>query len=125
MRSPVGPIVVIVGLATTVVLVLLLFQNLGIRSDLEAARAEVSEVRATVENMETGLTDADLVRHLDELESGIRDWLIATGADGGFDGEPSDPGSTSTVMDRLDDISAQIEALDRRIDDICENVPVC
>ena len=125
MRSPVGPIVVIVGLATTVVLVLLLFQNLGIRSDLEAARAEVAELRATVDSLEPGVTDTDLVRRLDDLESGIRDWLISTGADGGFDGEPTASGSTSAVMDRLDEIRAQIEALDSRLDEICENVPVC
>ena len=125
MRSPFGPVLLIFGLAMTVVLVLLLFQNLSIRSDLEAARAEVVELRTTVESMEPGVTDTDLVRHLDELESGIRDWLIATGADGGFDGSSGEPGSSSALTDRLDEISDQIEALDNRLDEICENVPVC
>ena len=42
-----------------------------------------------------------------EFESGIRDWLIATGADGGFDGDPSQPAggdgasSTDEVLERF------------------------
>jgi hypothetical protein len=126
MRSPIGPILVVFGLATTVVLVLLLFQNLGLRSDLEAARAEVAELRTAVGEMEPGVTDDDLVRRLDDLESGIRDWLIATGADGGFDTSPgADPAAGAAVVERLDEILERIEALDERVDQICENVPVC
>ena len=68
---------------------------------------------------------------LDDLESGIRDWLIATGADGGFEGDPSQPAggsgasSTDEVLDRLDLVLERITALDQRVDDICDGVPVC
>jgi hypothetical protein len=126
MRSPLGPILVVFGLATTVVLVLLLFQNLGLRSDLDAARAEVAGLRTAVGEMEPGVTDDDLVRRLDDLESGIRDWLIATGADGGFDASPgADPIAGAAVVERLDEILERIETLDARVDEICENVPIC
>ena len=126
MRSPIGPVLILLGLATTVVLVLLLFQTIGLRSDLDAARSEVIELRARVESQEPGLTDEDLVDRLDELEAGIRDWLIATGADGGFDGTPADSGDgESEVLDRLNEILARVNALDDRIDEICEGVPVC
>lgn len=126
MRSPIGPVLILLGLATTVVLVLVLFQSIGLRSDLDRARAEVASLRAEVEAQEAGLDDETLVRRLDELESGIRDWLIATGADGGFDGSPAGGGTDSNeVMDRLDEILARINALDDRVDEICESVPVC
>jgi hypothetical protein len=126
MRSPIGPILVVFGLATIVVLVLVLFQNLGMRSELEAARAEVDSLRAAVVEMEPGVTDEELVRRLEELEGGIRDWLIATGADGGVQSSPgTDPATGSALVDRLDEVLARIQALDDRIDEICENVPVC
>lgn len=126
MRSPIGPVLILLGLATTVVLVLVLFQTIGLRSDLETARSEVAQLRAQVESQEPGLTDEDLVGRLDELEAGIRDWLIATGADGGFDGTPAgSENGQSEVLDRLDEILARVNALDDRIDEICEGVPVC
>ena len=120
MRSPIGPVLAIVGLATTVVLVLLLFQNLSIRSDLEAARADVAELTTVVESMEPGLTDQDLDRRLTELEATIRDWLASTGGSPG-----NGPAAGGGIGQQLDEISDQIEALDRRLDEICENVPVC
>ena len=126
MRSPIGPLLVIIGLAMTVVLVLLLFVNLGTRSDLEAAQAELTELRATVEEMEPGVTFDELEQQLVTLEGGIRDWLIATGADGGFDTSPGTEGATGTALvERLDEILERIDALDARIDQICEGVPVC
>lgn len=126
MRSPIGPILILLGLATTVVLVLVLFQSIGLRSDLDRARADVASLRAEVEAQEAGLDDATLVRRLDELEAGIRDWLIATGADGSFDGSPTGGGTdANAVMDRLDEILAGVNALDDRVDEICERVPVC
>jgi len=118
MRSPIGPILVLSGLATIVVLVLLLFQNLGMRSDLESARAEVVELRTAVENLESGVSNSDLVSRLDELETEIRDMLPTGGGVG-------TPGSDSDVADRLDEIMAGIEALDARVDEICDNIPVC
>jgi hypothetical protein len=125
MRSPIGPFLVVLGLATVVVLVLLLFQTIGLRSDLDATRAELDSLRSAVESREDGVSEDDLIARLDELEAGIRDWLIATGADGGFDESPGgSPGDTS-VADRLDEILRRLEALDDRIDEICEGVPVC
>ena len=54
MRSPIGPILILLGLATTVVLVL--FQSIGLRSDLERARADVASLRTEVEAQEAGVT---------------------------------------------------------------------
>ena len=128
MRSPIGPILVILGLATTAVLVLLLLQSMSLRDDLRQARDEVTALQGRVDTMETVSPD-DLRRELAELESGIRDWLIATGADGGFETDPGQPAGGSTtadeILDRIDDVLARITALDRRVDEICESVPVC
>jgi len=118
MRSPLGPILVLSGLATVVVLVLLLFQSLGLRSDLESARAEIAELRTTVENLESDVSNADVVSRLDELEVEIRD-LLPTGGGSGS------PGGDADVSDRLDEILAGIEALESRVDEICDNIPVC
>ena len=123
MRSPIGPILVLFGLATTVVLVLLLFQNMGMRSELESTRAELDALSVAVSEQEPGLTDLDLDRQLTQLEVRIRDWLVSNGADGGSPG--TDSGAVAAIAERLDEISEQIEALDSRIDEICENVPVC
>jgi hypothetical protein len=125
MRSPIGPFLVVLGLGTVVVLVLLLFQTMGIRSDLDATRAELDDLRSTVESREEALNEEELVARLDELEAGIRDWLIATGADGGFDQTPGGSAGDTTVADRLDEILERIQALDDRIDELCEGVPVC
>jgi hypothetical protein len=128
MRSPIGPILVVLGLGTTVVLVLLLLQVNGLRSDLEATRAEVGALQAQVETQEAGVTTAELQRELDTLQAGIRDWLIATGADGGFDDDPSQPaggGSVSQLLERMDEVLERITALDERVSDICDGVPVC
>jgi hypothetical protein len=131
MRSPTGPILVILGLATTLVLVLVLFQAIGLRGDLEALRDDAAELRAEVAalaQVEPEVTRDELERQLGILESGIRDWLIATGADG-FDPDAT-PGSggqggDEEVLDRLDLVLQRIEALDSRLDEICEGVPVC
>jgi hypothetical protein len=131
MRSPTGPILVILGLATTLVLVLVLFQAIGLRGDLEALRADAAELRADVAALaanEPEVTRDELERQLGILESGIRDWLIATGADG-FD-PAATPGAggqrdDDEVLDRLDLVLQRIEALDSRLDEICEGVPVC
>lgn len=128
MRSPIGPILVVLGLGTTVVLVLLLLQVNGLRSDLEAARGEVTALQAQVDAQESGVTTEELQRELDTLQAGIRDWLIATGADGGFDDDPSQPAggaSASEMLDRLDEVLDRITALDERVSDICDGVPVC
>lgn len=127
MRSPIGPILVVIGIATGAVLVLVLLQSMTLRDELRQARDEVTALRTRVDGVETVAPD-DLRRELAELESGIRDWLIATGADGGFESDPGQPAggsSTDEILDRIDDVLARITALDRRVDEICEGVPVC
>jgi len=128
MRSAIGPILVVLGLGTTVVLVLLLLRVNGLRSDLEAARDEVTALQAQVDAQESGVTTEELQRELDTLQAGLRDWLIATGADGGFDGDSSQPaggGTASEILERMDEVLERITALDERVTDICEGVPVC
>jgi hypothetical protein len=130
MRSPIGPILVLFGLATTVVLVLLLFQNIGTRSELESARAEIDALRLAIADQEPGLSELDLDRRLDALETEIRDWLISSGVDAGADGgigstPGTDPATGDATVERLDEIVDRLEALDDRIDGICGNVPVC
>lgn len=128
MRSPIGPILVVIGLATAAVLVLVLLQSMSLRDDLRQARDEVTAMQAQLDSLEAVEPD-ELRRELEELESGIRDWLIATGADGGFETDPGQPaGGSATadeILDRVDDVLARITALDRRVDEICEGVPVC
>ena len=131
MRSASGPLVVIIGLAMTVALVLLLFVNLGTRSELEAARGELESLRVRVDAMEPGVTTAELEEQLSDIEGGIRNLLIATRVDGGADGggSGSSPGTDdatgTAIVERLDEIVDRIEALDDRVDEICGNVPVC
>ncbi len=127
MRSPFGIVLVIVGVAAVAVMLLVVLQSMTMRDELRQARDEVAALQARVETIETVSPD-DLVRELEVLESGIRDWLIATGADG-FDPDASTPAGGGTgddeVLDRLDDVLARIDALDERLDEICEGVPIC
>ena len=126
MRTATGPLLVVIGLAMTIVLVLLLLLTLGMRSELEATRGELAALRATVESMDGGVSVDELEQHLVTLEGGIRDWLIATGADAGFGTSPGEEGAVGTaIVDRLDEILGRIDDLDARIDQICEGVPVC
>lgn len=124
MRSPIGLVLILLGLASTVVLVVL-FQTIGLRGDLDGAREEVADLRTQAETQEDGVTPEELTRGLDALDSSLRDWLIATGADAGFDGDPGSPAGGNTLIDRLDEVLERITALDARVDEICENVPVC
>ena len=125
MRSGTGPLVVIIGLAMTVALVLVLFVNLGTRSELEAARGELAALKATVEAMEPGVTTDELEERIGELERSLRRLLFATTlADGGVDSSP-DGTAAIAIAERLDEILDRIEALDDRVDEICDNVPVC
>lgn len=124
MRSPIGPVLILLGLATTVVLVLVLFQTVALRNDLERANDELAVIQARADTLEPGVSAQELQRGLDALEVGIRNWLMATGADGGFDDDPSSP-ADGEVLERLDEILERIEALDERIDEICEGVPIC
>jgi hypothetical protein len=125
MRSPIGPILVLFGLATVVVLVLVLFQTIGLRGDLDVVQSELDTLRTAVESRDEAVSEEDLVARLDELEAGIRDSLVATGADGGVDETPGGSPDDTTVTDRLDEILERIESLNDRIDQICDGVPVC
>jgi hypothetical protein len=125
MRSPIGPVLVVLGLATTLVLVLLLLQVSGLRSDLEAARADVTALQSQVDSREPGVTATELQQELDTLRADLVD---ALGSAGGADGDPTQPaggGSPSELLDMLDEVLDRITALDRRVSDICESVPVC
>lgn len=129
MRSATGPILVILGLATAVALVLVLFQTVGLRGDLNAARDELGVVQAELDGLERGVTMSELSMRLAELENDIRDWVVAFGAESPSSGDPSSPaGGSATedeVLDRIDEVLGRIDDLEGRIDEICENVPVC
>jgi hypothetical protein len=128
MRSPIGPVLIVIGLATAAMLVLVLLQSMSLRDDVRQARDEVMLLQSQLDTLEA-VGPGDLRRELEELESGIRDWLIATGADGGFETDPGQPaGGSATadeILDRVDEVLARVNALDRRVDEICEGVPVC
>jgi hypothetical protein len=126
MRSPIGPILVILGLATVAVLVLLLLQTSGLRAEVEAAHAEVGALRAQVAETGSGVSASELQASLDELEGRIETLVAESGP--GTDGDPSQPaggGTDDAIADRLDEILDRIGALDDRIDEICNSVPVC
>ena len=125
MRSPIGPILVVLGLGTTVVLVLLLLQVNGLRSDLAAARDDVSALQAQIDGQESGVTTDELQRELSGLEADLRDALASGGAAVGDPSQPAGGGSASELLDRLDEVLDRITALDERVSDICEGVPVC
>lgn len=131
MRSPIGPFLVVLGLASTLLVVLLLFQVIGLRSDLDRAEERVATLQASVEAQEAGVTAAELRRELDELRTWTRDWLIATdrGTATGDVGTPAGGqdggGDDATILRRIDLVLQRIDALDERIDEICEGVPVC
>lgn len=127
MRSPVGPALIILSLATAVVLVLILLQTTGLRGDLDSARVEIVTLREQVEGLERGVPMSELSTRLSELENEIREWVVS--GSGTTPGDPSTPAgggaSTGDVLDRIDDVMARINDLDDRIDEICRNVPVC
>ena len=135
MRSPLGPILVLLGLASTLVVVLLLFQVIGLRGDLDRAEERLATLQAEVEAQDPGVTATELRRELDELRTWTRDWMIATqpgSGGGGSVGTPAGSGGrggndegNAAVLRRIDQVLERIDALDARIDEICEGVPVC
>ena len=128
MRSPVGPALLILSLATAVVLVLVLLQTTGLRGDLDRARAEVVTLREQVEGLERGVPMSELSMRLAELENDIQEWVVAFGSDT-VPGDSSTPAggdaSTDEVLDHIDDVLARIDDLEGRIDEICGGIPVC
>jgi hypothetical protein len=129
MRSPVGPALIIVSLASAVILVLVLLQTTGLRGDLDRARAEVVTLREQVEGLERGVPMSELSMRLAELENDIQAWVVAFSDDltpGGDSTTPAgETASNREVLSRLDDVLERIDALDARVDEICGNVPVC
>jgi phage shock protein A len=127
MRSPIGPILVIVSLATALGLAVVIVQTAGLRGQLDETRQEVVSLREQVETMERGVPMSKLSMRLAELENDIREWVVAFSSDVA-PGDPSSTGgsaSSEQVLDRLNEVLDRIEALDRRLDEICEGVPVC
>ncbi len=122
MRSAIGPLTVLIGMAVTVVLVLLLFVNLGTRSELEGVRGELDALRAAADAAaEQEIGPAELVDRLDEIDAAVDELLLDTGDTG----QPTDGDDATAITDRLDEILDRVEALDARVDEICDNVPVC
>jgi len=128
MRSPIGPALIILSLATAVVLALVLLQTTGLRGDLDRARTEIVTLREQVEGLERGVPMSELSMRLSELENDIEEWVVAFSSDTApGDGTTPAGGSAGTdeVLDRIDDVLARIDDLDERIDQICDGVPVC
>src|SRR5687767_970740 len=123
MRSATGPALVVIGLGVAVVLVLVLLQTIGLRGDLQASREEVDTLQAQVEGLERGVPMSELSMRMAELENDIRDWVVAFSSD--VPSSSGDPSSPAGGASSEDEVLARIEALDRRIDEICEGVPVC
>lgn len=128
MRSPIGPILVLLGLATAVVLVLVLLQTMSLRDELRQARDDVTLLQSQVDGSQTVTTD-ELHRALEELETSLRESLASGGLDGDGGADPGQPagGSASAedILERIDDVLARVTALDERVDEICDGVPVC
>lgn len=127
MRSPTGPLLILLGLATTVVLALLLFQVLGLREDLDRARQDVATLRASVEAGPDAVTVGELEERLDALEADLRVEIAGTRLAPGSGGSDGDAGVTDddALADQIAEVLERITALDERVDEICENVPVC
>lgn len=129
MRSSIGPILVVLSVATAVVLALVLLQTVGLRGDLDAARQEVVELKAEVDTFERGVPISELSLRLAELENDIEAWIVAFSSEVPPGGDPTSPaGGTVTnaeILDRIEDVLARIDDLDARIDEICDSVPVC
>ena len=129
MRSPFGPILVVLGLATAVVLALVLLQTIGLRADLDVAREEVVALQAQVDGLERGVPIGELSMRLAELENDIQEWVVAFSSDVPAGGDPTSPAggdvTNAEVLERIEDVLDRIDDLDARIDEICDSVPVC
>jgi len=128
MRSPIGSILVILGLATTLILVLVLFQTIGLRGDLEKSQANVAMVRAQLAELtatEPGVGGDELQRQLDVLETDLRTIITANGGNSSEPPGTGGQGDSDEVLQRLDDVLDRLDGLDARLDQICESVPIC
>ena len=71
------------------------------------------------------MTAEELQRELDTLQEELRDALATGGGDTGDPSQPAGGGTTGQLVDRLDEVLDRITALDERVSDICDGVPVC
>ncbi len=125
MRSATTPFLVILGLASIVLLLFLLLQTMGLRGELEATRDELTTLQAAVEGVERGVPMSELSLRLAELENDIESWVIAFSSDVPSDGGGDGGAGTAALLERLDEVLDRISALDARVDEICDGVPVC
>jgi hypothetical protein len=129
MRTAAAPFLVVLGLAGVLIGVLVVFQVLALRGELDSARQDAEALRAEVDALERGVPMSELSMRMTELENDIREWVVAFSSDVPADGDPTSPaGGVSTderILEQVDEVLDRIDALDARIDEICENVPVC
>lgn len=124
MRSPIGPILVVLGLGTILVLALLLVQASGLRDEVAQARSELASLRADVDAADDAVSAEELTTALEALEERI-DALGTSGGVGSNPDQPAGGDGASDVLDRLDEVLERITDLDQRVDEICDSVPVC
>ena len=124
MRSPIGPILIVLGLGTTLVLALLLVQTSGLRDEVAQARSELATLQADVAARGDSVTAEELATALDALEERI-DALGTSGGTGSNPDQPAGGDGTGELLDRLDEVLERINDLDQRVDEICDSVPVC
>jgi hypothetical protein len=124
MRSPIGPILIVLGLGTTLVLALLLVQTSGMRDEVAQARSELSSLQADVAARGDSVTADELTTALDALEERI-EALGSTGGAGTNPDQPAGGDGSGELLDRLDEVLERINDLDQRVDEICDSVPVC
>ncbi|MEP7081587.1 MAG: hypothetical protein ABI841_01280 [Chloroflexota bacterium] len=127
MRSPLGPALVILGLATTLLVGLVLFQTIAQRDDLDRIDERLEAISQEIAAQEPGIARGELQRTLNDLESRLRAWMLDNIADAGPAASPGSgsAGDADEILDRLDEVIDRLEALDRRLDQICEGVPIC
>ena len=53
MRSPIGPILIVIGLASAAVLVLVLLQSMRLRDELRLARDDIARLEEQAETLDT------------------------------------------------------------------------
>jgi hypothetical protein len=135
MRSGAAGWLIGLNVLLLVALALLIVQTVQLRGDLNAAREELTDMRATVTELERGVPVSEVALRFDAVERELRQLALVVGtpdptpppgASPGPDGSDGGDGATdAAVLARLDEVLDAIEALDDRVDEICQNVPVC